>query len=925
MTNELEDLRNRAKADGGKGLGVLIGPTRSPSVVALLKEMREAFPQMVIGRYDAVRGDHSRKATIQAIGKVAEPVYELDKCRVVVSLDADFLGRSSHMIRNASRFVQSRDPVVDKMSRLYVFESGYSNTGLTSDTRVSLAPQEIIAVLAELERRVDAGASMEEAAADEKGLDEVSAKEKLDRVLSVLAAELVANKGKSLVIVGEHLGPDAIAAGIRLNNKLENLGKTLSFIEAVDGALETVDLRTFVERMSSLSSVVILASNPVFTAPVDVDLAAALGKVRETLYWGEYDDETAKECKWLVPAAHPLESWGDVVSDDGLYGVCQPQILPLLNGLSRIELLAAILGRQVSDPQAIVRETAGAIAGKRLAETAWRRLLHDGFSESLKVELLQASYVGGDGKLTEAAPKAVAADEVEAGAVDVVVVPADGLYDGRFANNGWLQEMPQSMTKVCWDNVAAMSPATARALGTKQDGLVSLRLGEDRSVTLPVYILPGAAHGVVTVSMGYGRTRAGHIGGHVDLKVPVIGVDVKALRSSDVGGWIRGVEVKALSGKTYEPGHTQDHFVMDELGVNETKDRARRLAREGTLEQLEKIPEFTEHLSEHAPPLESLWKEPMETIEQETAFPQWGMAIDLNKCIGCNACVIACQAENNVPIVGKEQVLRGREMHWLRLDRYYVGEEADPQMVAEPVACMHCETAPCEQVCPVAATVHTDDGINAMVYNRCIGTRYCGNNCPYKVRRFNYFNFQQEYGYGYGWDASYEKMENANRKLQALVLNPEVTVRGRGVMEKCTYCIQRVERGKIEARREASQNGPPKIEDGAIQTACQTACPTRAIVFGNVKDAESEVSKWHKNVRAYSMLGQLNTKPRTQYLSRIRNPHPRLMTAQQRKDLTEDHGHGAGHGDEHGHADEHGHDEPAAEKKEAAVTAGESK
>jgi molybdopterin-containing oxidoreductase family iron-sulfur binding subunit len=338
--------------------------------------------------------------------------------------------------------------------------------------------------------------------------------------------------------------------------------------------------------------------------------------------------------------------------------------------------------------------------------------------------------------------------------------------------------------------------------------------------------------------------------------------------------------------------------------LEETKDRAHRLIREGTLELYEKEPGFVQHMGEHAPPLKSLWDEPMQKIKSDpktASLPQWGMSIDLNKCTGCNACVIACQAENNIPIVGKEQVSMGREMHWLRIDRYFAGEEEDPQMVCEPVACQHCETAPCEQVCPVAATVHTDEGINTMAYNRCIGTRYCGNNCPYKVRRFNYFNFNQEYGYGYGWNAFPENLEKANRKLQALVLNPEVTVRGRGIMEKCTYCIQRVEQAKIEARKE----GGRPVRDGEVQTACQTACPTRAIVFGNVVDRDSEVHKLQADDRSYAMLDQLNVKPRTKYLARIRNPHPSLMTAYQRKALAEAGKHGHGHGSDHSGHDHH--------------------
>ncbi len=900
------------KAAAGRGLGVLIGPTYSPAVIGLLKELRDAYPQAVIAQYDSVRGDVVRKGVAQAVGFEGDPIYELDKANVIVSVGADLLGADRSFVRNANRFIQGRAPVHGKMNRLYVFESQFSNTGMNADTRVALAPSELVALLGELERRIDAGAGNAAAAADEKPYDTLSPADKLARVLDVLAAELVASKGASLIAVGEQLGAEAFAAGVRINSKLENLGKTLQFSKALEADLgPLVDLKTFADKASEFTTVFILASNPVYTAPADIDLGKALQGVKDSFYWTEYDDETAEYVNWIVPAAHPLESWGDVVSIDGVYGVCQPQILPLLGGLTRIELLAQFLGRSVTDPQAIVRESAGRIAGGALNEARWRKLLHDGYADDVKLPLQPAQYTGAATAPAGAAPKANVADDVKADALEVVFIPGEGVYDGRFANNGWLQELPNTLTKLTWDNVAIISPSTAKKLGTKQGGLIDLAIGEG-SVTLPVYEMPGVAHGVVVVQYGYGRTRAGAVGGHVDLKADIVGVDVRPIRSSTTMMWAAGAKATVKSG-AFRLGITQDHFAIDTGGLDETKDRAGRLIREGTLEKYHKDPEFTAHLGTHKPDMKSLWEEPMDMIEADPKLgklPQWGMAIDLTKCVGCNACVVACQAENNVPIVGKEQVIRSREMHWLRLDRYYVGDENDPQMVSEPVACMHCETAPCEQVCPVAATVHSDEGINTMAYNRCIGTRYCANNCPYKVRRFNYFNYHTEYGYGYGWNAFPENLEKANRKLQSLVLNPDVSVRGRGVMEKCTYCIQRVERGKINARKD----GGRAIADGEIQTACQTACPTNAIVFGNIKDPNSEVAKWHASDRVYGMLDHLNVQPRTQYLSRIRNPHIRLMTSVQLEKLNEEH---AEHHDAE-HAEEHKHDEPAAEKSAEA-------
>ena len=459
--------------------------------------------------------------------------------------------------------------------------------------------------------------------------------------------------------------------------------------------------------------------------------------------------------------------------------------------------------------------------------------------------------------------------------------------------------MPQSLTKLTWDNAAVMSPSTAEKLQVKHGLVVALRRG-GTTIELPVYEIPGCAPGVITVPIGYGRTRVGMVGGLPGEDVPVVGTDVSSIRTVDAPTIAYGVEARPRYTE-YELATTQDHWAIDERGRDEAETRSFTLVREGTTALLEKVPEFADAKAPHVPKIGdgSPWQEPIDRIEKEQPdLPQWGMSIDLSKCVGCNACVIACQSENNVPVVGKEQVINSREMHWLRVDRYFQGDRENANVVREPVACMHCETAPCEQVCPVAATVHTDEGINAMAYNRCIGTRYCANNCPYKVRRFNYFNYNRDIGVGYGVDAYSGFIESANRKLQAMVLNPEVTVRGRGVMEKCTYCVQRVEKAKINARKD----GGRPVADGEIVTACQSACATNAIEFGNIADPDSDVSKKRADVRSYGMLEQLNVKPRTEYLARVTNPHKRLMTTFQLDDLANleapHHGH-----DDHGHDD----------------------
>ena len=435
------------------------------------------------------------------------------------------------------------------------------------------------------------------------------------------------------------------------------------------------------------------------------------------------------------------------------------------------------------------------------------------------------------------------------------------LFDGRFANNSWLQETPDPITKLTWDNAALMSPSTAKEHGVSHGDIIRVS-AHSSDVELPAFVLPGVANGSIQLALGYGRPVAGHVGGMESADVPPVGVDVSPLMSADGNSAVTGVFIER-TGETRELATTQDHFAIDTVGLEAISGRIGELVRTGTLSEYESHPDFAQHRGPHHPPLESLWK------EREYDGHAWGMAIDLNRCVGCNACMLACQSENNVPVVGREQVLAGREMHWLRVDRYFAGDPEEPEVAHQPLACHHCENAPCEQVCPVAATVHSDEGLNDMVYNRCIGTRYCANNCPYKVRRFNFFDYNAS-------------LSEPGNELTHLVMNPDVAVRSRGVMEKCTYCVQRIQSVKIDAKNERRE-----IADGEIQPACQQSCPAQAIVFGDLNDPESAVSKAHADSRSYGMLAELNTKPRTKYLARIRNPHPWLA----------DDGHEASHND----------------------------
>ncbi len=930
----------------GGSFAVLMSPTNSPSLVRTVESLKKRLPKAIVCQYEGVTGDVMGTATAAVLGKSARQVLELDDADVIVSLQADILGNDRGMLTNAASFSKRRDPGpnADQMNRLYVVEGGFTATGAAADSRLALRPSQIPAFLAELGRRVEklsGGDAPEEApehAPEEAPFDEIGVEERLERFLDVLARDVAAAGDKAVIVVGDHLGAEAIEAGMRMNQKLGSFGKLQKFSTRSDAGLSTgVSLEELVEKIDSgkVSNLLILGDNPVYTAPGNIDLATAIQKLEQSIYLGEYDDETGAICDWSLPLAHPLESWGDCVNDHGYYGVCQPQILPLLGGRSAIELLAVMLDEKVVDGGAVVRRTSDQVGGKSLSDREWRGLLHDGFLEGLTVSAGDLTVTGETKEDELASPMANA--KVDKNQIEVIFNAADGVYDGRFANNGWLQEMPQALTKLVWDNAAVMSPATARGLSLDGDAtessdgggrvlhhgqMVALRIDGVR-VELPVYEMPGCAPGVITVTLGYGRERVGMVGGDPAKGVDVVGFDVSVIRRGEGVMVAYGVEGRPRY-TDYVLATTQDHWAIDEGGREETEVRSFTLVREGTTELYKKVPKFAESKGPHVPHVGangSPWTEPITEIrETEKELPQWGMSIDLSKCIGCSACVVACQSENNVPIVGREQVLNSREMHWLRLDRYFQGDETNAEIVQEPVACMHCETAPCEQVCPVAATVHTEEGINAMAYNRCIGTRYCANNCPFKVRRFNYFNYNEDIGTGYGIDAYPSHIENANRKLQALVMNPEVTVRGRGVMEKCTYCIQRVEGAKINAIKEGRS-----VADGDVVTACQSACPTRAIEFGNIADPESVVAKKQADNRSYGMLGQLNVKPRTEYLARVTNPHTRLMTAQQLSDLKDlkaphhdDHG-GDDHGDTHANHDAEGHVEdhnaPAEEKK----------
>jgi molybdopterin-containing oxidoreductase family iron-sulfur binding subunit len=620
---------------------------------------------------------------------------------------------------------------------------------------------------------------------------------------------------------------------------------------------------------------VIIGGNPVYDAPADLDFAAALGQVRTSVHLSLYDNETSGLCTWHVPRAHELESWGDGRAWDGTIGITQPLILPLFEGLSPIELLAVMADDDKTTGHDIARRTFGEATAAPDVERLWRRTLHDGYKAGSAHSTANPSVA--DAAVPTAVEDLWQSWMPPAGdAFELVFVPDACVYDGRFANNGWLQELPDPLTKLTWDNAVCLGPRAAERLGVDTGDMVRIsRAG--RAVEAAVCVVPGRHPESVTLSLGYGRQRAGLVGNGA-------GFDFYPLRTSDAMGIADGAVIEKIGG-SYEFAVTQDHHPVDTVGGRGATDRLPTILREGTLQEYRSDPKFAKHRA-HVVHRLSLWNEPGGG-ESEYA---WGMSIDLSACTGCSACVVACQAENNIPVVGKDQVKRGRELQWIRVDRYFKGDPEAPEAVGvQPVPCMHCETAPCEEVCPVAATTHDDDGLNVMIYNRCVGTRYCSNNCPYKVRRFNYFDYQKRAPVR---DAGlldvdpkyFVRPQSDANLLQRMQFNPEVTVRSRGVMEKCTYCIQRIADAKITAKNEwvkmseAEKRDNPRVTvpDGELTTACAQACPAQAIVFGDLNDPGSRVAALRADDRSYEMLEELNTKPRTTYLAKLRNPAPDL-------------------------------------------------
>ena len=872
----LQNALATQKSKQGSGLRFLTETLTSPTAAEQMTLIQQAYPQAKWHQWDPVTRDAARAAARQGSGQASDAIYHFDKADVIVTLDSDFLTCGASSLRYSRDFANRRRQGVDgdhavdphgeggaqPMNRLYAIESTPTLTGAKADHRLALRASEIEAAAQALSSG-SSGASFSNANAQ--------------KFIAAVAKDLQAHRGRSLVVAGEYQPASVHHLAHALNQSLGNVGTTVTYaptveINSTDQVASLRDLTTAMDA-GQVELLVILGANPVFNAPSDLKFQERLGKVALSICHSLYANETSTYCHWNLPEAHAFESWGDARAYDGTATVMQPLIAPLYEGRSLQEVLTSFIEAQsgksghdlVKDYW--TRAHGGQVGGYTITDAAgqpfrntdtfWKHVLHDGWIPGSAARGTAAAPASSSPLTASSATVATpapgqppagsgqpvagsgqpAAGSPSGSGLEIIFRPDPTIWDGRFANNGWLQELPKPLTKITWDPTAWVSPALAESQGLGDGDLIELKY-RGNTAKLPVTIVPGHPDGAVTAFFGYGRHVIGRVGQAADDVAKDF--NIYKLRTSDALWFGSGLEI-AKAGGRYVIARTQEHHLME----------GRAPVRATTLQEYRKDPKIIEHM-QHTPP-RTLTMIP----EWEYKSYKWGMSIDLTSCTGCGTCTIACVAENNIPVVGKDQVNRGREMHWIRVDHYFSGDMNNPETHHQPVPCMQCENAPCEVVCPVGATTHSSEGLNDMVYNRCVGTRYCSNNCPYKVRRFNFLLYAD-------WNtASLEPMRN-----------PDVTVRSRGVMEKCTYCVQRINYARVDAKRADRQ-----IADGEIVPACAAACPADAIVFGDLNDANSRVSKMKKLERNYGVLEDLNTRPRTTYLGAIRNANPELEPA----------------------------------------------
>jgi MoCo/4Fe-4S cofactor protein with predicted Tat translocation signal len=857
-----EALGKQADANKGQKLRVLLTPSQSPTTTRAQQALLARFPQAKIYYYEPIGPANAKAGAKLAFGVAADAFYSYRRARTILALDSDFTCGEAGSTRAAREFADGRrlSSPRDGMSRLYVVEPGFTSTGSSADHRLRLPASQVGAYLKALAAELFARGAIKDpankppaepgaqpaASTPSPGLESLrtalaGAKAPAgvpDKWIKAVAQELSGpqGEGRSIIVVGSRQPPAVHALAFALNQALGNVGRTVLLHPPLEAeptaAIDGISALAREMASGAVDTLLILGGNPALDAPADLKFGELLGKVATSIHASEYRDETSLLTSWHVPRAHAFESWGDLRGSDGTYGIQQPLIAPMRGGRSDAEFLALLGGVQLWRGYPQVRATARELfKGKGDSfEQLWKSTLHLGMARELPPTPLTEVSLAGDA-LSAALSALPAAEAPSAQNLEVNFVADPALYDGRHANNPWMLELPDPISCISWDNAAYVSAATAQELGIANRDLIRIKGAGGESAEIVTWVLPGQADNSITLHLGWGRKTVGRYGKGA-------GFDVYPLRTSKAFGFGTGFSVEK-TGTRYSVAQTQETHSME----------GRPIALDATLEEYREKPEFAEFRS---PTLSTL---PLWT-EVKYEGHRWSMVIDLNACSGCNACLVACQAENNISSVGKEQVARGRDMYWLRLDRYFVGDdEADPQIAFQPVGCQHCEEAPCENVCPVNATAHSPEGLNDMAYNRCIGTRYCMNNCPYKVRRFNFLDFTGQVP--------------ETRRMQ---YNPNVSVRMRGVMEKCSYCVQRIQEAKISARRDGR-----RMRDGDIKVACQQACPSAGIFFGDLNDPNSRVSKLTKLDRQYKLLPDVGTQPRTSYLAKIRNPNPEMQ------------------------------------------------
>ncbi len=842
-----QGLATNAKATNGAGFRILSGATTSPTLIAQIRKLLTLYPEAKWYQWEPAGGDGAQQGAQLAFGRNIHTVYEVSKANVIVSLDSDFLASGPGHVAYAKQFARRRNlnGSNDTMNRLYVVEPTPSVTGSSSDHRLPLRSGDIELFARSLAAKLGVASAPAILGEAEKWAE-------------AIANDLQKERGASIVIAGEYQPASVHALAHAINDALGNVGHTVYYTEPLAGNTGNLDgIRDLCSEMDhgKVDLLLLLGGNPVYDAPHDFDFVNKLKRVSTAIHLSPYFDETSAYCQWHVAESHFLETWSDARAHDGTASIIQPLIAPLYYTHSAHDVVAAFSDKPGMPAYDAVRAYWTEVSTHLPAsiDVGWRKWLNDGVIPGTKFAPVNA-------ELKFSAASLPAVQSAPADQLEYIFRPDPAVHDGRFANNGWLQELPKPVTKLTWDNAALISPKLAQKRdfahkvqsrggehGQVRSPVVDIELNGSK-VTAAVWTLPGQAENTVVLPLGYGRSRAGYTGNNK-------GFNAYVVRTSNALWTASGGKMTA-TGDSYPLACTQYHFNME----------GRKILSSATLSEYQQNPNFA-HEHDETPPHDDSLYHPFAYNGHA-----WGMSIDLTKCNGCNACVVACVSENNIPVVGKDQVMRGREMHWIRVDRYYTntvsatsGEATgdpseynptldNPEAFFQPVPCQQCENAPCEQVCPVGATTHSSEGLNDMVYNRCIGTRYCSNNCPYKVRRFNFLRFQD-------WDTPQFK----------LMRNPEVTVRSRGVMEKCTYCVQRINNVRIDAEK---QNRP--IRDGEIVTACESACPTEAITFGDINDPNSKVAKWKAQQRNYTILGELNARPRTTYLAAVRNPNPEL-------------------------------------------------